>query len=90
MDTRFQIIDLDSVIAELEGSDVDGGHIIPNLPEEKDVEKVLSDRDTVRYFIYTEPQIHEVFIDTIAGLNNIDGIVQDWVEEDWELITIPR
>ena len=87
---RFEETSLDEVIQELYRDDLDGGHIVAQLPDECDVEIIISDKCEVRYFIYTTDKIFEVFINVFIASGKIDGVFKDVIEEDWEIILIPR
>ena len=78
------------VLEELARDDCNGTHYISELPDASEVEKVLSDKAQVRFFIYTKERIYLIHIDSETSHGAVDGKIEFMDYERWDLIILPR
>ena len=90
MNNRLVDVAYESVIKELQRPDCSGEQFIEQMPNYRDVECVLEDEMSVRYFIYTKDSIFILYIDCNHDYDFIDGKMQASDDEDWDLIILPR
>ena len=86
---RLETTTYDEVLAELQRPNLGSYVCLEELPKADEVKQVLSDTHEVRFLIYTDDTIYELFINCNHGVDKIDGEMQAWHDQNWDLIVIP-
>ena len=83
-------IEFSEVVFDLNDKRLDGKHVLKHLPDEADMEKVLSSTGTVNYFVYTKTKIFSIWIETDFPTGLDGGNKGEWDDCKWEIIMLER